>query len=334
MNLEGKLTLFDNVNISNIKSNGNVIYMEGDIINVEWNHGYVNNSISNGPFLKTKSNNIDIQFKSFIFKNNENGSKNDYGFISMANNININIDYSEFMNNESYSSGIFFFNDTKNNNIYINNSIFTSNICHSKGTILYLNEDTSNEYKYQKSISIIESNFEYNKAGYFGGVAFINNRIEFQYNLDIRKNKFFNNSVGVAGGVFFFEQPNDRIYYIHNLLKMKSNENEFKNNKANSHGPDFATHPTQFEIENSNNIGGLTNNEIKNGIEIYSGETTSFSIILKDKLNNIVEDLEKFYSDIGITIELYDYDRNEKVPNYSIVTSENIFNRGNCLSYI
>jgi len=61
-NLEGKPILFNDVTISNTFSNGNMMYVEGDIINMEWNQSNISNSTSNGAFLQTQSENVYIYF--------------------------------------------------------------------------------------------------------------------------------------------------------------------------------------------------------------------------------------------------------------------------------
>jgi len=102
--------------------------------------------------------------------------------------------------------------------------------------------------------------------------------------------------------VLFLKNINDNVRKIDKDLNLN---NKFKDNISLSHGNITATHPTNIIF-----AGNKT--EIT---EIYPGASLYFTIELKDELNNTVTDREKYYSDIGISIELKDHQMNEVNPN-------------------
>ncbi|ORX80662.1 hypothetical protein BCR32DRAFT_268747 [Anaeromyces robustus] len=271
--------ILENVNFSNIISNGNLIKLDGNNAQIKFNNVTVDNIDLNGSFLKSEAEIINCHFDNFIFSNNTNINKSGTGFIQLENNITLSINNSGFFNNDSSSYGL---------------------ICNYNGGIIYFNvknsNDTDTDTNKEKSITINNSIFQNNNAKYFGGVFYISLYKTCKINLN--KNKFIENNAGVAGGVIFFEHADTDIKnYIEKYIYNKKNNN-FENNNAISHGNIFASHPYQFVYS-----------EKVNDFSIYSGGSISFEIVLQDVFGNIVNDREKYYSEIGIYAELLDKDK-------------------------
>ncbi|ORY54793.1 hypothetical protein LY90DRAFT_646782 [Neocallimastix californiae] len=297
--------IFENVNISNINSNGNVIKIYGNDVAIQFKNTVIKDSISYGSFLNSEANNISFIADNLNFQNVMNGNKIVNGVINLQNNINIKIENSIFENNESHSNGgLIFLDDINGLEILIHNSKFLNNLSYSNGGVIYINDkntiENENENENINSIIIQDSSFENNTAKYFGGVLYTN--INEFYNLNIKNNEFINNYAQVAGGVLFLKNINDNVRKIDKDLNLN---NKFKDNISLSHGNITATHPTNIIF-----AGNKT--EIT---EIYPGASLYFTIELKDELNNTVTDREKYYSDIGISIELKDHQMNEVNPN-------------------
>ncbi|OUM63169.1 hypothetical protein PIROE2DRAFT_10326 [Piromyces sp. E2] len=307
---------FHNVNIQDVHSNGNVIYINGNSVNIEFDNFILENSDSYGAFLKCISENVNVQIRNSMINNNVNHNKFENGLIIFKNNIHIDIINSLFDNNKSHSSGILYFDEIKNLNITIYNSKFINNNCLNNGGTINLIDKNDSYKEYIKKIRINDSLFNNNTAKYFGGILYTN--IFNSYDIKVINTNITNNYAGVAGGFAFYSQINFPLKNFYSYLKDKTFNNLIKNNKAKSHGNDFATHPTHFDLIYNNN---------NTNFEILSGQKISLTLELKDSLNNIVIDSEKYYSNIGVHTKLLDYKNNE-VDNYYISDIMSTFSNG------
>ncbi|OUM63168.1 hypothetical protein PIROE2DRAFT_10325 [Piromyces sp. E2] len=215
---KNKDIIFHDVNISNIRSNGNIFQFNGNDINIEFDNTKIENSNSYGVLLKCLSENTNISFKNSRIINNHNINKFDNGLILIKNNININIINTEFKSNESFTSGILYFDNIKNFDITMKNSKFSNNHCYISGGVINLIDKFDSTNEYVKSINVDHSEFNGNKADYFGGILYVN--VSSTYNVKMTNTNIYNNYAGVA---------------------------------ATSHGNDFATHPSTFILNNSVN---------------------------------------------------------------------------------
>ncbi|ORX45799.1 hypothetical protein BCR36DRAFT_414396 [Piromyces finnis] len=305
-----KKIIFNNVNITNIQSNSNIFQFSGNSLHMEFDNLKIENSVSYGSLLKYISKNTKIYFRNSKIYNSRNYNKFDNGLVIIKNNIDVEIINSEFINNESYSSGILFFDEIENFNIIIKNSKFNKNHCYNNGGVINLIDNINSPKDYTKLIDIDNSIFDNNKANYFGGLLYAN--VYYPFKLNMTNSRISNNHAGVAGGFIFFEQINNRIKDISLFVKDKKYNNTIQNNTATSHGDEFATHPSKFILSDNDNT------------EIYSGGFISLTLELQDDFGNRVNDSEKIYSDIGVQTELYDT-QNEKVKDYFISNIDNIF---------
>ncbi|ORY36617.1 hypothetical protein LY90DRAFT_58697 [Neocallimastix californiae] len=198
-----KSIIFQNVKISDIQSNGNVIKINGKYVDIQWNNVTITNSYSNGSYLKSDSENIHFQVNHFNFSNNINTNKLENGFFHFENSMVINIKNSGFYDNKSQSTGILYLDNIENINLVVDHSNFENNECVFNGGIIYFNNDKDIDIDNTtiKKVSIINSIFKMNKVKYFGGVFYLN--INKTYDMTIKDNIFFNNYAGVAGGVAF-----------------------------------------------------------------------------------------------------------------------------------
>lgn len=135
-----------------------------------------------------------------------------------------------------------------------------------------------------------------------------------------------NNYAGVAGGFVFSEQINDQIQDISLSLNNTHFNNTISDNIAKSHGNNFATHPFMFKLYEKSD---KDNSDIKKySSDTIPGGSITFTLELQDGLGNKVIDSEKYYSDIGVQVELFDT-QNNTVHNYDISKIDNTFNNGN-----
>ncbi|ORY54795.1 hypothetical protein LY90DRAFT_669862, partial [Neocallimastix californiae] len=304
--------IFQNVNISNITSNGNVIKLEGNYVNIKWDNVTVTNSYSSGSFLKSDAKNIQFKVNHFNFSNNVNANKLENGFFHFQNNMVIDIENSEFNNNESHSSGILVLDDIENLYMNIIYSSFLKNSCHTNGGIIYFVKDKYEDAENVKNINIQYSEFRENRANHFGGVFCIN--MKKSSTMAIRNNIFVSNSAGIAGGIAFFEEITNNVNEIIELYLSNNNKNNTMiSNKAISHGNSLATHPSQI----SKKLDNLEEHEL------YSGGSLSFTIELKDKIGNIIYDREKYYSNIGVEFKLL-INSNQPLTDYYYYISDDV----------
>jgi len=61
-----KSIIFQNVKISDIQSNGNVIKINGKYVDIQWNNVTITNSYSNGSYLKSDSENVIIYLHIYL----------------------------------------------------------------------------------------------------------------------------------------------------------------------------------------------------------------------------------------------------------------------------
>eukprot|EP00833_Pecoramyces_ruminatium_P006664 jgi/Orpsp1_1/1180696/evm.model.c7180000074342.1 len=310
---------FQNVNIFNTKSNGNIMNFIGYNSNILFENVFISNSDSYGSFLKCDSENNNITFQNTTFSNNINSNKFEKGLFYLKNNVNIDISNSIFNDNISHSNGILYFDKVKNFNFKINNSSFSNNNCDFNGGVINLIDNDNNLETYNKSLIIEDGTFKNNTAN-FGG-AIYTNVIE-RYDILFENTKFYNNNAKIAGGAIFFEKINNEIknkLFKYLKYEKKNYHNEFYNNHAVSHGDNYATHPVKF----------IKRNDFQYDKSIYSGSYISLDFELYDDLENIVYDKEKYYV-IDINIELYDYTK-KKITNtnsYYISKYDSLFSNG------
>ncbi|KAG4093753.1 hypothetical protein H8356DRAFT_1081023 [Neocallimastix lanati (nom. inval.)] len=304
---------FEDVNITNLNSNGQIINYTGNNIYIDFINVHCNNLISFSPLLKGNSENIYISINNSEFSNNKVLNRSDQRLIHLEHSIYISINNSKFLDNET---GILKFDNIRNLNLTLIDSKYKRNKCNGNGCIININDDLE---KYDlKHISITRNEFEDNKSNTFGGVVYSN--LYYSYDLSIKETKFSNNTAEVAGGVIFFEQIGEAIKNVVAYYKnsINTHKNQFINNKAKSHGNDFATHPSIFSISNVKDNTNIT----------YSGNPVHFTLELIDDLGNKVEDREKYYSDIGVELSLLDSNLEPVSSTYYISETITTFNNG------
>jgi len=59
--------IFENVNLLNVTSNGNIISIKGYKMNIQFNNVNVNNTISNGAFMYSVADNVIIKKKIYLY---------------------------------------------------------------------------------------------------------------------------------------------------------------------------------------------------------------------------------------------------------------------------
>ncbi|ORX80652.1 hypothetical protein BCR32DRAFT_268738 [Anaeromyces robustus] len=306
--------LIENSNITNIQSNGRIFNIKGSVADVQFNQVNINNSTSFGLFLTTNADENHIYFHNSTFTEVRNLNKHEMGLILLNRDIHVNITYSDFSNNESYSCGLLYFNQTRNLNYYVYKSTFYNNKSKMNGGIVsFIDESEDIENKYQKIFNVEYSVFQDNSVNYFGAVFYTS--ILNNYDITIHHTDFIRNTAGVAGGCIFLEQINKRIkgkieYFMD--PKRKLFYNKYINNTAKSHGINFATHPEKFIQTEKKETGVLE------PISLKSGEPFNMVIELQDSLGNVVIDNEKYYSNIGIQMELLD-------ENYNLVNTTDYY---------
>ncbi|OUM68613.1 hypothetical protein PIROE2DRAFT_3594 [Piromyces sp. E2] len=195
----------------------------------------------------------------------------------------------------------------------INECVFENNKALNGGAI-YLNEnliieerDNNNDNK-EKNINIDVKNtiFLNNKAQYYGGAVYSDIKRIDVYNL---KNISFIENTAYAGGALYINGNNASLFQYNDII--------FLNNKSESHGNDLATGP--FLISHS-----LDTDQIS----IKSGEIFPLEFTLTDKLNQTVNDMSKYYSNIILSVNIEEYNNNVN----DIIVLGNIcnFSKGKC----
>ncbi|ORX45341.1 hypothetical protein BCR36DRAFT_358228, partial [Piromyces finnis] len=322
----------DSDNTSFILFNSGEKYKYLDITNMK-----IQNSISNGPFIKICGDNNEISIKnSFIknirsygsiienqskmskttilninFNNNINKNKLDCGNIHFTNNINLQINNSIFSNNYCENNGgAICFNKITNLKINITSSIFNKNTALNGGS-LYIN-DESYLFKNHTILNIVNNTFINNIAKNFGGAVyskFNNTYISNSYN-----NSIINNNAGISGGGIYSSGKT-----IVNLNKLS-----ISNNTAHSYVSDYASKPSYI----------LLNNTITSKItNIITGDYISLKFLLYDEYDNILEDISKYYSSLNIKSKLVEInDVYDDDPKKKIKLKGNIcyFSKGHC----
>ncbi|ORX53830.1 hypothetical protein BCR36DRAFT_368851 [Piromyces finnis] len=138
--------------------------------------------------------------------------------------------------------------------------------------------DSGDEYKY-----LILDNFSIQNC-ISNGVIY--SKYKNLHSLIASNTKFINNYAGVAGGALF--SPNYPQYYLFDY-----NNCEFMDNKAESHGNDYATNPSLIK---------LLNDDKYHDYKMKSGSYLPISFLIYDSYENIIHDHYHYYSDIYIKV--------------------------------
>ncbi|OUM69116.1 hypothetical protein PIROE2DRAFT_3009, partial [Piromyces sp. E2] len=197
-----KSLLLKNIAITNIHSNGSLIILEGNKVNL------------------TLSN-IDLNVTDTLIENVENLHKMKIGLFNINNEMSIN---SEFNNNTSYNNGgvLSITSNNRNDNIQnsnikltLINSILTENVAKYFGGVFYLNMNNTYDYLF----NINNNLFENNTAGVAGGVFFFANYFQKYKPQDFQNNNFFKNNNANSHGNKFASNPSIIQYNDTNELK-------------------------------------------------------------------------------------------------------------------
>ena len=202
----------------------------------------------------------------------------------------------------------------------ITNSIFTSNLSHSNGGVISImsrNDDDDDIQNSNNQLTLLNSTLSENSARYFGGVFYININNKNDYLFDINDNLFENNTAGVAGAVFFLSN-NYQKYQPEEFMDY----NKFYNNHANSHGDNFASNPSIIYYNDTNK---LSNKPLK----LISGNSINFNVQLYDEFNHLIDDKEKYYSNINFQVDLINSDNSTlNTKQYKILNNIIIIEHG------
>ena len=210
---------------------------------------------------------------------------------------------------------IFFFNlyndrcydKIENLNLTITSSIFEENKAQNGGAI-YFNEGISDENNNNNSIIIKDTIFKNNVVDYFGGAIYSD--FEGLSITNIENVEFISNKAYSGGAVYTSNNKNKTLFDVYN-----KNIN-YIDNIAESHGNDYATNPYMINLINKN---------VRN-IVIKSGSTFSLEFDLKDQFNQYVNDISKYYSNIGL--ETYITNDNINQTDYAMLKNTCYFYRG------
>ena len=218
-----------------------------------------------------------------------------------TNKIFININYYLLL----YSYLFFIRCLEKYNNLKfdISNSNFEGNKG-VNGGVLYFGDNENNNGLYD--LHLRNTSFVDNMSTYFGGVIY--SKFNHLYTLHLEIINFINNYAGVAGGALF--SPNLPDYNLFDYQQC-----QFDENKAESHGNDYATHPSLVELLDKNKY---------NNVIIKSGSYLPMKFSIFDSFNNTIKDPNKYYSDISIKALI------NKINNNTV----NINNKNNDFKYI
>ncbi|OUM67071.1 hypothetical protein PIROE2DRAFT_5559, partial [Piromyces sp. E2] len=276
----------------------------------------IDNCSSNGDLIIIEGSDSTILQSNLIIKNvtsygsiiNNLSSKSNYYLNNsiISNNKNIN----------KFKCGLISYDN--NINIYFHNSTFKNNIVRNNaisGGAIYMNESSIKRENSDNTIKIDIKNtlFFKNKAKYYGGAVYSDIN-EFD-TLNIKNVSFIENNA-YAGGAIYINGSNASLFQY-------NNENfSFKNNTSESHGNDLATGP--YLINYSLNL---------NQTSIKSGEALPIEFTLTDKLNQTVNDMSKYYSNIILSINIdkneeegYEYENND----IKIIGNVCNFSKGKC----
>jgi len=203
-------------------------------------------------------------------------------------------------------------------NLTITSSIFEENRAQNGGAI-YFNEgindennnnnnNINNNNNNNNSITIKDTTFKNNIADYFGGAIYSD--YEELYITNIENVEFISNKAYSGGAIYTSNNKNKTLFDVYN-----KNIN-YIDNIAESHGNDYATDPYMINLINEN---------IRN-IVIKSGSTFSLEFDLKDQFNQYVNDISKYYSNIGL--ETYITNDNINQTDYAMLKNTCYFYRG------
>ena len=174
-------------------------------------------------------------------------------------------------------------------NMEISSSSFENNSGVHGGAI-YISKSESEDNV--NSIVIEDTSFTNNKAEDFGGAIYSDFDI---FNINNIENVKFEGNTAYAGGSFYLKNDNIDIDNTKSLEVLKNTTKiQYINNKSDSHGENYGTNPIKIEL--------MTN--IPKIVELKSGDVIQLKFNMTDKYGQIVKDISRLYSSIGINIEL------------------------------
>jgi predicted outer membrane repeat protein len=190
----------------------------------------------------------------------------------------------------------------------IKNSTFKRN--HAKyGGVIYISLNNQNYNNYKRSLMFRDNYFISNVAQYFGGAIYFDKSIEY---VDVMDDIKFNNNSATIGGAIYTDYLSN-----HESLSNKgiNNNNKifFINNRSKAYGNDYGSFPSTIILENDE--------ELMNGITIFSGNTISLSFILKDNYNQTIRDNSNYHSNLILRVELIWDNELNNMNDTSVYTS-------------
>ncbi|ORY18280.1 hypothetical protein LY90DRAFT_517451 [Neocallimastix californiae] len=295
------------VTINKCMSNGDFIIIQGSKSNIKFENMNINNTISYGSLINNLSFNSEIIISNAYVINNKNTNKLKCGLITNNGNTNLIIDNSKFERNENKNNGgVICFMNIDDSRIKISSSSFINNYA-LNGGVMYLYDRKLNDIKKNNDfiLEIYDSSFIKNNANYFGGVFNIEANSLKILNM---KNLNFTKNSAYAGGILYSNTINFNNFQK-DIISM--------NNIAESHGNEYASSPYMVNLNTTNS----------NEISVKSGDKYPLTFVLKDKFNQTVTDVSRYYSNMILTI----YDDNDKnIENIKITGNICSFSKGIC----
>ncbi|ORX46842.1 hypothetical protein BCR36DRAFT_356203 [Piromyces finnis] len=298
-----KSILINNVSINNSHSNGPFIKINGESTQINILNSSINHVSSYDSIIKNNSKKSNIKFSDIVFNNNSNNNKLECGTIHFTNNVNLSITNSEFNNNWCKSSGgVICIDNIMNLDLNLNSNTFSDNKA-SNGGALYIveNEDDDNyqNNNFNRSIYMENNNFKYNSAENFGGAIYFDNYKKTQFYS--KKNEFSFNEAGIMGGGIFSKEAIEN-----NLFNINTINNTVSNVLSN-----ISTKPSYITLN-------ITHSD--ETLHVVTGEYFPLIFNLYNGYDEILTDVNKYYSFITLKVELKVKDKEEF---YSINNEKN-----------
>ncbi|OUM65922.1 hypothetical protein PIROE2DRAFT_6993 [Piromyces sp. E2] len=311
----------NNLKVENSSSNGPFIKIKGNSNKVTFNNFNLVNVTSYGSIIDNTSIESEILMSNINLDHNINYDKMNCGIIHFCNDINIIISNSTFTNNHSKSNGgVLCFNDLSNvKHMDLISNVFENNEAVNGGAMYFKNIDEKNILKVddgdQLILNIENNTFIGNVADNFGGAIY--SEFSKLHLASSKDNIIMYNKAGIMGGGLY--SPSSVSKNLFNL-----NDNNIKNNSVFSFNSDYSSKPSYITL----------NTTIEKDIEIVSGGNLSLLFYLYDEFNNIVYDITKFYRDLSVKVKLIEkeqfmkenLDINDEEINYYLLSNICSFN--------